>query len=82
MTMRSICQALAVAVAMASTTIAGDMKFGPTGEQPESRVLLVQYQGIEGNALEQFTLPGKQVILFPPELKSGEFKYPYSDIKR
>jgi branched-chain amino acid transport system substrate-binding protein len=63
-------------------TIAGDMKFGPTGEQPESRVLLVQYQGIEGNALEQFTLPGKQVILFPPALKSGEFKYPYSEIKR
>jgi branched-chain amino acid transport system substrate-binding protein len=63
-------------------TIAGDMKFGPTGEQPESRVLLVQYQGIEGNTLEQFRQPGKQVILFPPELKSGEFKYPYSDIKR
>jgi branched-chain amino acid transport system substrate-binding protein len=63
-------------------TIAGPMAFGPTGEQPNSRVLLVQYQGIEGNAVDQFKLPGKQVIIFPPELRSGEFKYPFSDIKR
>jgi branched-chain amino acid transport system substrate-binding protein len=63
-------------------TVAGSMKFGPTGEQPDSRVLLVQYQGIEGNAIDQFKLPGKQVIIFPPELRSGEFKYPFSDINR
>ena len=63
-------------------TIAGPMKFGPTGEQPDARVLLVQYQGIEGNAIDQFKLPGKQVIIFPPELRSGGFKYPFSDITR
>ena len=63
-------------------TIAGPMAFGRTGEQPKSRVLLVQYQGIEGNAVDQFKLPGKQVIIFPPELRSGEFRYPFSDIKR
>src|SRR5205814_683741 len=64
------------------STIAGEMFFGPSGEQPASRMLLVQYQGIEGNSIEQFKQPGKQVIVFPPALKSGEFKYPYSDIKR
>jgi branched-chain amino acid transport system substrate-binding protein len=63
-------------------TIAGPMVFGPTGEQPASRLLLVQYQGIEGNAVDQFKLPGKQVIVFPSEWKSGEFKYPFSEIKR
>jgi branched-chain amino acid transport system substrate-binding protein len=63
-------------------TIAGPMAFDRTGEQPNSRVLLVQYQGIEGNAVDQFKLPGKQVIIFPPELRSGEFRYPFSDIKR
>jgi branched-chain amino acid transport system substrate-binding protein len=63
-------------------TIAGPMAFGRTGEQPNSRVLLVQYQGIEGNAIDQFKLPGKQAIIFPPELRSGEFRYPFSDIKR
>ena len=66
----------------AFSTIAGEMFFGPSGEQPASRMLLVQYQGIEGNSIEQFKQPGKQVIVFPPSLKSGEFKYPYSDIKR
>src|SRR5581483_8670949 len=63
-------------------TIAGEMKFGPTGEQPTPRFLFVQYQGIQGNDINQFKQPGKQVIVYPPELKSGDFKYPYSDIKR
>jgi branched-chain amino acid transport system substrate-binding protein len=63
-------------------TIAGDMRFDATGDQPESRTLLVQYQGIEGNGIDQFKLPGKQVVLYPPALKSGELKYPFSDIKR
>ena len=45
-------------------------------------ILFVQYQGIEGNDIAQFRQPGKQVILYPPEFKSGEFRYPYSDIKR
>jgi branched-chain amino acid transport system substrate-binding protein len=63
-------------------TIAGEMRFGRTGEQPNSRILLVQYQGITGNSLEQFKAPGRQVIIFPASLKSGEFKYPFSEIRR
>jgi branched-chain amino acid transport system substrate-binding protein len=63
-------------------TIAGEMSWGSTGEQPESRILEVQYQGVEGNGLDQFKRAGTQVILFPPELKTGTFKYPYSEIKR
>jgi branched-chain amino acid transport system substrate-binding protein len=63
-------------------TIAGEMQFGPTGEQPHSRILLVQYQGIAGNSADQFKMPGRQVIIFPPSLKSGEFKYPFSEIRR
>jgi branched-chain amino acid transport system substrate-binding protein len=35
-----------------------------------------------GNAVDQFKLPGKQVIIFPTELRSGEFIYPFSDIRR
>jgi branched-chain amino acid transport system substrate-binding protein len=44
--------------------------------------VFVQYQGIEGNDINQFKLPGEQVIVYPPALKSGEFKAPYSEIKR
>ncbi|HXP78237.1 MAG TPA: amino acid ABC transporter substrate-binding protein [Stellaceae bacterium] len=63
-------------------TIVGDVKFADNGEWEKPRILFVQYQGIEGNDIAQFRQPGKQVILYPPEFKSGEFRYPYSDIKR
>ena len=64
------------------STIVGDVKFADNGEWEKSRVLFVQYQNIVGNDIEQFRKPGKVVILFPPEYRSGKFIYPYSDIKR
>jgi hypothetical protein len=33
--------------------------------------------GKEGNDAEQFKLPGKQVVVYPEELKSGKLIYPY-----
>jgi branched-chain amino acid transport system substrate-binding protein len=64
------------------STIVGDVKFADNGEWEKSRVLFVQYQNIVGNDIEQFRKPGKVVILYPLEYKSGNFIYPYSDIKR
>jgi len=64
------------------STIVGDVKFADNGEWEKSRVLFVQYQNIAGNDIEQFRQPGKAVILYPPEYKSGKFIYPYSEIKR
>jgi branched-chain amino acid transport system substrate-binding protein len=63
-------------------TIVGKIKFGADGEWANPRILTIQYQNIEGHGMEQFTEPGHQVILYPPDLKSGELRYPYSDIKR
>jgi branched-chain amino acid transport system substrate-binding protein len=63
-------------------TVVGDIRFGPLGERDKAAILTVQYQGIKGNDIAQFKEPGHQVILDPPELKSGEFRYPYSDIQR
>jgi len=57
-------------------TVVGDVKFGPLGEWERSRILYVQYQNIQGNDINQFRKPGKAVILYPPELKSGELIYP------
>jgi branched-chain amino acid transport system substrate-binding protein len=62
-------------------TIVGDIKFGPDGEWANPRILTIQYQNIHGHGMEQFTEPGHQVILYPPELKSGQLQYPYSNIK-
>jgi branched-chain amino acid transport system substrate-binding protein len=59
-------------------TIVGKVRFGPTGEWAKSRVLQVQYQGIKGTDIEQFRGPGRKVVLYPEEFKSGNMIYPYS----
>ncbi len=63
-------------------TIVGDVKFAENGEWEKSRILFVQYRNIQGNDVSQFRQAGKQVILYPPEFKSGDLVYPYSEIKR
>ena len=61
-------------------TIVGDIKFGASGEQAEPHNLTVQFRGIVGNDIEQFKQAGKQVILFPPEYRSGDLQYPFAEI--
>ena len=63
-------------------TIVGDIKFAANGEWEKERILFVQYQGVVGNDVNQFRQVGRQVIVFPPQFKSGDFKYPYSDFKK
>ena len=60
------------------STIVGKVRFGANGEWAKSRVLQVQYQGIKGTDLEQFRGPGRKVVLYPEEFKSGNMIYPYS----
>ena len=63
------------------STVVGDISFGPRGEWAEPRMLTVQYHGIEGNGLDQFKQPGKQVILDPAIFKSGDLVTPFEPIK-
>jgi branched-chain amino acid transport system substrate-binding protein len=63
-------------------TIVGPVKFAENGEWEASRILFVQYQGIVGNNVEQFKQPGKQVILYPPQFRSGKFLYPYTEFQQ
>src|SRR6201996_7979385 len=60
------------------STIVGDVKFGPLGEWEKTRILTIQYQHISGKDVAQFKQPGKQVILHPPELKSGDLIEPFA----
>lgn len=64
------------------STVVGDIRFGARGEWAEPRILLVQYQGIAGNDVEQFKQPGKQVVLDPLRFKSGDLKVPFEPIRR
>ena len=58
-------------------TLAGDIKFGKNGEWEKPRVLMVQYQNIKGNDLEQFRTIGHEVVFDPPEYKTGDVKAPF-----
>jgi branched-chain amino acid transport system substrate-binding protein len=60
------------------STIVGKVKFGKNGEWAKGRTLMVQYQKIQGTGIDQFRGPGKKIVLYPDELKSGNIVYPYS----
>ncbi|MEK7878928.1 MAG: branched-chain amino acid ABC transporter substrate-binding protein, partial [candidate division NC10 bacterium] len=64
-------------------TVVGKVKFSPhNGEWAKSRALFVQFQNIRGTDVDQFMLPGKRVVLYPEEWKSGNLIYPYSRAKQ
>ncbi len=58
-------------------TVVGDIAFGPDGEWAKERALFVQYQGIKNNDIDQFRRAGTQVVLTPPEYRSGKMIWPY-----
>jgi branched-chain amino acid transport system substrate-binding protein len=60
-------------------TVAGDIKFGPNGEWAEARSLEVQFQGVQGNGIDQFKTPDTEKILWPPSEKNGTLRIPYSE---
>jgi branched-chain amino acid transport system substrate-binding protein len=62
-------------------TIVGKVKFGKNGEWAKGRTLMVQYQKIQGTGIDQFRGPGKKIVLYPDELKSGNIVYPYAAAK-
>lgn len=58
-------------------TVVGKVKFGKNGEWATTRVLQVQFRDVQNDNLEQFAGPGKRVVLYPKEWKSGDIVYPY-----
>ncbi len=62
-------------------TVVGDVAFGSDGEWAKSRLFFTQFQNVAANDLEQFRDGRRQVILWPPEYKTGDIVYPYSKAK-
>jgi branched-chain amino acid transport system substrate-binding protein len=58
-------------------TIVGPVKFGSNGEWQKTRALMVQFRNLKPNDLEQFAKAGSRVVLYPPEVKTGELAFPY-----
>jgi branched-chain amino acid transport system substrate-binding protein len=58
-------------------TVVGKVKFGRNGEWATSRALMVQFRDVQKDNLEQFAGPGKRVVLYPKDWKSGDIAFPY-----
>lgn len=58
-------------------TVVGDITFNAEGEWSFAQVMAVQFQGVQGNGVEQFTKKETEVILWPEKYKTGNIIYPY-----
>ena len=63
-------------------TIVGPIAFSADGERKETATLMAQFRGIVDKDIEQFRKPGKQVILFPEKLKSGDLVSPFEAARK
>jgi branched-chain amino acid transport system substrate-binding protein len=63
-------------------TIVGPMVFSADGERKETAVLQAQFRGVVDKNIEQFRTSGKQVILFPEKLKSGDLVTPFEAARK
>jgi branched-chain amino acid transport system substrate-binding protein len=58
-------------------TVVGDVKFGKQGEWAEERTLAAQFQNIKGNTIDDFRDLKTEIIVYPPQFKTGDVIYPY-----
>jgi len=58
-------------------TVVGKVKFAKNGEWAKTRTLQVQFRDVQPDNMEQFSGPGKRIVLYPKEWKSGDIIYPY-----
>src|SRR5438477_12093443 len=63
-------------------TIVGPIAYAADGEWKESRTLQAQFRGVKDKDIEQFRSSGKQVILFPDKLKTGNLISPFEAARK
>ena len=63
-------------------TIVGPIRYGPDGEWANPRVVQAQFRGIVDKDMEQFRKPGKQVVLYPDQYKTGEVMAPFEKVRK
>jgi branched-chain amino acid transport system substrate-binding protein len=62
----------------AFNTIVGEIRFNELGEWATDRMLVVQFQNVQGSGLDQYMTGRKQVIMYPPQYKDGELQAPFA----
>jgi branched-chain amino acid transport system substrate-binding protein len=63
-------------------TIVGPIKFADDGEWKETATLQAQFRGVKDKNIEQFRSAGRQVILFPDKLKTGDLLTPFEAARK
>lgn len=63
-------------------TIIGSVTFAEDGEWKESATLEAQFRGVKDKNMDQFRQAGRQVILFPDNLKTGELITPFEAARK
>ena len=58
-------------------TIVGPIRYGPDGEWVNPRVVQAQFRGVVDKNVDQFKLPGRQVVLYPDSAKMGDVAAPF-----
>jgi branched-chain amino acid transport system substrate-binding protein len=63
-------------------TMVGPIRFGPDGEWANPRVVQAQFRGVVDKNVDQFRQPGKQVVLYPEQYKTGEIVAPFEKARK
>jgi branched-chain amino acid transport system substrate-binding protein len=58
-------------------TVVGPIRYDKMGEWANPRVVQAQFRGVVDKDMEQFRKPGKQVVIYPDEYKTGEVIAPF-----
>ena len=58
-------------------TIVGPIRWDKNGEWASPRVVQAQFRGVADNNLDQWRKPGKQVIVYPEEYRTGDVATPF-----
>ena len=58
-------------------TIVGPIRWDKNGEWASPRVVQAQFRGVADNNLDQWRKPGKQVVVYPEEYRTGDVATPF-----
>jgi len=63
-------------------TIIGPIAYSADGEWKETATLEAQFRGVVDKNIDQFRASGRQVILFPDRLKTGDLIFPFEAARK
>jgi branched-chain amino acid transport system substrate-binding protein len=62
-------------------TIVGNIRYDAVGEWATPRLPMVQFQGVKDKNVDQFRGPGRQVIIAPAKLQTGQVQ-PFDKLRK